>query len=149
MSPARTLVTKKKSCDSRIHAHNAVRSGRPTHEVIASHQIYDVQGLCCLDVPEPNCPVGAARDQRTARNLHAPHSFPVTDVRSKALMRLSVPGLLLIGTSPPRWWSTCVRGFTQQSTSGREEGRLARGSTRSNSHLSHRFFFLAKRGFAL
>lgn len=58
-----------------------------------THQIYDMKRLGALDVPEPNCAIGAAGDQRTLADLNAPHGFPVTLICSQALVRVRVPGL--------------------------------------------------------
>lgn len=60
-----------------------------------SYQVYNVQALSCVDIPESHGSVGAARDQSPTGNLHAPHGSPVTAERSKAGPGANVPSLLV------------------------------------------------------
>lgn len=84
-----------------------------------SYQIKNVEGLSCLNVPEPDRAISATRDQRAARDLHPPHSSPVTLVGSKALLRVGVPGLDTVvdkqSACPPhdrkgKLWRNAARG---------------------------------------
>ena len=70
----------------RLRYDEAIRSGQP-------HQVNDVKGPGCLDVPEPNGAVSAAGNESAAGDLHSPHGLSVALIRREALVRIDIPGL--------------------------------------------------------